>query len=124
MRKQEEREAAIMAWAGRVIPALEEMLEKGEVEGQIHEGELLIRVAVESPLEGRPGAHGLLHIKVTREALTDYLLADKTAVPATQKFLAVIQEKQESYVLIPSEDIWADPKPEVWLIRSEDVRIW
>jgi hypothetical protein len=123
MMRQEEEEAQIMAWAARVIPSLETIFEKDEVEGAVREGDLLIRVTMNAPLEGRPNANGLLHIRVTREALDDYLLQEQIGALATEKFLALIKGRARSYVPVPSEDIHKEPQREVWLIRSEDVRI-
>src|SRR3954454_13785210 len=54
MTRQEEEESQIMAWAARVIPSLEEIFEKDEVAGAVRDGDLLIRVTMNAPLEGRP----------------------------------------------------------------------
>src|SRR6266568_172615 len=98
MTTQEEREARIMAWADRTNPTVQEIFgEEAEITRGIREGDLQFVVSVKKPLKDRPNAHGLLHIRVSREALDDYLLREHVGDIATRAFLTIVREKQKSY---------------------------
>jgi hypothetical protein len=97
--------------------------DKSEVAGAIGEGDLILRVCVKTPLEGRPNAHGILNIVVPREVLDDYLLQEYGGKESTDKFLAAVRAKQPSYVPKPSERSGLTPEVERWIVTSNVVRV-
>lgn len=122
--KQAEREALVLTWGSGVKPSLEEVFgTSAHVSQAIGEGNLIFSISVATPLDGRPHARGMLNIKVSREALDDYLLREDVGEVATRKFLAIVNERRKGYVPEPSESDWKDPKAEVWLVYAADVRV-
>lgn len=123
MGRQEEEEAQILRWAAMVTPRLETIFEMDSVASAMSDGDLILRVTMKTPLDGRPNARGLLQIFVAREALDDYLLEPHLGSKATEKFLNLMRGRRPTYKPKPSAHSFKTPEPEVWRVTPDDVRV-
>lgn len=121
MTRQEDEEARILEWASGLHEKLEDIFEQGSVASAISEGDLVFRVAMQTPLPGRPNACSLLLILVAREDLDDYLLQEDVGAKSTERFLGLVRVRRACYE--PKAFTMSEANAEKWLVRTEDIRV-